>query len=84
MMIVETQNDSPFIKAELVTVVYMNEENFYTVARVKVHNTNLELTERVIAIVGTLPKLDEEHLYTFYGKLIDHPKFGEQFQVSSF
>ncbi|MCT8139561.1 ATP-dependent RecD-like DNA helicase [Anaerobacillus sp. CMMVII] len=84
-MIIETPNENqPYIKGELITVVYMNEENFYTVARVKVHDTNVELSDKVIAIVGTLPKLDEEHLYTFYGKKIDHPKFGEQFQVSSF
>lgn len=83
-MIEENHTDSPFIKGELVTVIYSNEENFYTVARVKVHHTNVELFEKVIAIVGTLPKLDEEHQYTFYGKLIEHPKFGQQFQVSSF
>ncbi|WP_241657820.1 ATP-dependent RecD-like DNA helicase [Anaerobacillus alkaliphilus] len=83
-MVVENQNDSPFIKGELVNVIYMNEENFYTVARVKVLNTNLELLDKVIAIVGTLPKLDEDHPYTFYGKILEHPKFGQQFQVSSF
>ncbi len=83
-MVAETQNDSPFIKGELINIIYMNEDSFYTVARVKVLNTNLELPEKVIAIVGTLPKLDEEHSYTFYGKVLEHPKFGFQFQVSSF
>ncbi len=83
-MIVENQTEGPFIKAELIHVIYLNEENFYTVAKVKVHKTNLQLAEKVITIVGTLPKLDEEHLYLFYGKLSEHPKFGLQFQVHSF
>ncbi len=84
MTLEEINEDRPFIKGELMNVIFTNEENFYTVARIKVKNTNVNLTEKVIAIVGTLPKLDEEHLYTFYGKLMDHPKFGEQFQVSHF
>ncbi len=83
-MILEDTKDHPFIKGELINVIYTNEDNFYTVARIKVQETDVDLSDKVIAIVGTLPKLDEEHLYTFYGKLVDHPKFGEQFQVSHF
>ncbi|OIJ21985.1 hypothetical protein BKP45_04730 [Anaerobacillus alkalidiazotrophicus] len=80
----EYENDEPYIKGELINLIFNNEENFYTVARVKIHATNVEISEKVVAIVGTLPKLDEEHLYTFFGKLTDHPKFGVQFQVSHF
>lgn len=84
MMNDENKNDAPYIKGELISIIYNNEENFYTVARIKVYKTNVELSEKNVAIVGTLPKLDEEHLYTFYGKLVEHPKFGEQFQVTHF
>jgi exodeoxyribonuclease V alpha subunit len=83
-MIVEDTVDDHFIKGELINVIFANEENFYTVARIKVHSTNITLSEKMIAIVGTLPKLDEEHVYTFYGRLAAHPKFGEQFQVTHF
>lgn len=78
------ENETPFIKGELTHLIFFNEENFYTVAKVKVHSTNVELTEKTVAVVGTMPKLEEDHMYTFFGKLIDHPKFGEQFQVSHF
>lgn len=83
-MTYEDQNEEAFIKGDLINVIYTNEENLYTVARIKVHSTNVKLSEKMIAIVGTLPKLDEENIYTFYGRLTDHPKFGEQFQVTHF
>lgn len=83
-MTYEDQNEEAFIKGNLINVIYTNEENLYTVARIKVHSSNIKLSEKMIAIVGTLPKLDEESIYTFYGRLTDHPKFGEQFQVTHF
>ena len=78
------ESDKTYVKGELIHFIYVNEENYYTVARVKVHDTNVSLEEKDIVVVGTIPKINEEHLYTFYGQFKDHPRFGQQFQFHHF
>lgn len=84
MLLFEGDNEQLYIKGELIHFIYFNEENYYTVARVKVHDSNVQVIEKEIVVVGTIPKIDEEHSYTFYGQLKDHPRFGQQFQFHYF
>lgn len=80
----ENQEESLFVKGELIHFIYFNEENYYTVARIKIHKSNVNINDKELVIVGTIPKLEEQHLYTFYGDIKEHPRFGQQFQFTHF
>jgi exodeoxyribonuclease V alpha subunit len=73
-----------YIKGSVIHIVFRNEENFYTVALVRIAQTNEELKDKKITVVGMLPKLEEDETFLFFGQLIDHPKFGVQYQVEQF
>ncbi|GAE26721.1 RecD-like DNA helicase YrrC [Halalkalibacter wakoensis JCM 9140] len=73
-----------FIKGTVSHIVFRNEENYYTVALIHIQQTNEEIKEKKITIVGTLPKLEQEETFLFFGRVIDHPKFGLQYQVEQF
>ena len=65
-----------------------NSENGYTIGLFKVLETNfsdLEIyIDRTITFTGYFHELNEVDTYVFYGRLVEHNKYGEQFQVESY
>ncbi|MDQ0205431.1 SF1B family DNA helicase RecD2 [Alkalicoccobacillus murimartini] len=70
-----------YIKGEILHVVFRNEENYYTVAVVRVRETNEEIDEKKLTIVGVLPHVEPDETFLFFGSVADHPKFGIQYKV---
>lgn len=79
-----TEVDTPYIKGKVVATIFHNEQNLYTVIRVRIEETNTEYSEKEIAITGYLPKMYEEEVYIFYGQFQDHPRYGRQFQATHY
>ncbi|MEH7350906.1 SF1B family DNA helicase RecD2 [Gottfriedia acidiceleris] len=77
-------DETPYIKGNITTIIFYNAENFYTVAKVKVVDTNLSNCEQEMTITGNIPRMNEDEAYTFKGIVKDHPRYGKQFQISSF
>ncbi|WP_368505457.1 ATP-dependent RecD-like DNA helicase [Alkalihalophilus sp. As8PL] len=73
-----------YIKGEVLHLVFRNEENAYTVALVRVDETNEELKDKKIAVVGILPQLDVAETFLFFGTVTEHPRFGKQYQIDQF
>lgn len=61
------------------SIVFSNEENGYMIARIKIPNQKEPVT-----IVGTLPGVHIGETIQSHGTWKKHPKFGQQFEVSSF
>ncbi|MEK4564421.1 ATP-dependent RecD-like DNA helicase [Alkalihalobacillus sp. FSL R5-0424] len=79
----EQRNDVQrgFVKGEISHVVFRNDENFYTVAVVRVRETNEDLDEKKLTVVGVLPHVEQDETFIFFGSIADHPKFGIQYKV---
>ncbi|MBU8879500.1 ATP-dependent RecD-like DNA helicase [Bacillus sp. FJAT-29790] len=73
-----------FIKGKHLVTIFHNEQNLYTVLRIRVEETNDEYEDKEAVITGYFPKMHEQETYIFYGELKDHPKFGVQFQANHF
>lgn len=71
-----------YIKGHPIVTIFRNEENLYTVLRIKVEETNVEFKEKEIVVIGYFPHVYEEETYIFYGKFQEHPKYGRQFNVT--
>ena len=76
--------NEPYIKGRPLVKIFRNEENLYTVLRIKVKEANVELKEKEIVVIGYFPQVYEEETYIFYGKFQEHPRYGRQFNVSHF
>lgn len=74
----------PFIKGRHLVTIFHNEQNMYSVVRIRVDETNLELGDKEAVITGHFPKIHEQETYIFYGQMQEHPKFGPQFQAKHF
>ncbi|WP_249413974.1 SF1B family DNA helicase RecD2 [Alteribacter keqinensis] len=76
--------EANYAKGELLHLIYHNEESLYTVAKIKVTDSSLDLPDRELTVVGILPKLDYDVTYLFHGEIKDHPRFGKQFKADQF
>lgn len=70
-----------YVKGEILHVIFRNEENYYSVAVVRVRETNEEIEEKKLTIVGVLPHIEPDETFLFFGSIADHPRFGIQYKV---
>jgi exodeoxyribonuclease V alpha subunit len=73
-----------FVKGKHLVTIFHNEQNLYTVMRIRVEETNDQYEDKEAVITGYFPKIHEQETYIFYGEFKDHPKFGLQFQTNHF
>ena len=73
-----------FVKGRHIATIFRNEQNLYTVLRIKVEETNDQYKEKEAVITGYFPLVHEHETYTFYGYFQEHPKFGIQFQCKHY
>ncbi len=73
-----------YVKGEVLHIVFRNEENYYTVATIRIRKTNEDYKEKQVTIVGVLPQLEPDETFVFFGRFIEHPRFGMQYQVEQF
>ncbi|MDP4083405.1 MAG: ATP-dependent RecD-like DNA helicase [Bacillota bacterium] len=73
-----------FVKGKHLVTIFHNEQNLYTVLRIRVEETNDQYDDKEAVITGYFPKIHEQETYVFFGEFKDHPKFGIQFQANHF
>lgn len=67
------------LKGTLERITFRNEENHYTIARIKIR----EAKDAVVA-VGPMPGVSEGETLKLTGQWVAHPKYGDQFKVEQF
>ncbi|WP_342525322.1 ATP-dependent RecD-like DNA helicase [Chryseomicrobium sp. FSL W7-1435] len=80
----ERNEDKMFISGRPIVSIFHNEDNLYSIVKVKIKSTNTTYTDKEGIIVGYLPKLSTDESYTFYGQLKNHARYGQQFAVETF
>ena len=76
-----------YIKGNYRKSIYSSDKG-YVIGLFKVRDTdNEEMREyinKTVTFTGYFHELNEDDIYCFYGEVIDHPKYGVQFQVSEY
>lgn len=65
------------IKGEIISIVYYNDANGYTVA-------DINMQGKLVTVVGFFPELQEGEQVTLMGKWVVHPDYGTQFKAENF
>ncbi|MFX3615994.1 MAG: ATP-dependent RecD-like DNA helicase [Sporolactobacillus sp.] len=76
--------DHPSIKGEPVRIVFQNSDNGYTVMIVRIVETDEPVQGKEITIVGFFPDVHLNETYQFFGKLKNHPRYGQQYETDSY
>jgi len=67
------------LSGQIERITYTNEENGYTIARVKIFGQR-----DLVTVVGFLMSPTPGEILNMRGEWINHPKFGEQFKVTDY
>ena len=67
------------LSGQIERITFTNEENGFTIARVKVHGRH-----ELVTVVGTLMAPMAGEILEMRGEWSNHPKFGEQFKVQQY
>ena len=78
------QEQGKFIKGKHLVTIFHNEQNLYTVLRIRVEETNDTYEDKEAVITGYFPRIHEQETYIFYGEMKEHPRFGLQFHATHF
>lgn len=73
-----------FVVGRPVVSIFHNKENLFSIIKLKIQETNTDYSEKEIIVAGYFPQVDTEAMYRFQGDLKKHPKYGLQFQATSF
>ncbi len=65
-------------------IFFENPENLFKIFTIKVKKTNTDWDASDIVITGSFGDISEEEEYKFEGHLVDHPKYGKQFQAETY
>ncbi|WP_164668520.1 SF1B family DNA helicase RecD2 [Virgibacillus doumboii] len=80
----QSDQEQGYIKGELLYMIFQNESEHFSIAKIKVHDTNENYNEKDIVIKGYFSNLQESTVYRFYGAFEKHVKFGLQYKVNSY
>ncbi|KRL54619.1 exonuclease V subunit alpha [Paucilactobacillus oligofermentans DSM 15707 = LMG 22743] len=84
MNLFENPVESPFFVGKVETTFFASQDNFYKVLLVKVEETSFDWHDDEVVVTGNFGEINEETAYRFEGKLVDHPKYGQQFQSNNY
>ncbi|KGX88973.1 SF1B family DNA helicase RecD2 [Pontibacillus litoralis] len=73
-----------YIKGELVRMIYQNPDEHFSIALIHIIDTNESIEETEVVIKGHFSPLHKGEHYLFYGKVTNHPKFGDQYYVEHY
>ncbi len=65
-------------------IFFENSENLFKIFTIKIKKTNTDWDAKDIVVTGSFGEISEEEEYRFEGQMIDHPKYGKQFQATSY
>lgn len=81
----EQNNHEPqYVDGRLKAIFFSSNDSFYKVVLVEITDTNVNWPEDEIVVTGNFGDLVEENSYHFTGKLVDHPRYGKQFQAANY
>lgn len=65
-------------------IIFENPNNFFRILLLDIENTDAEFDDFEIIVTGTMADIMEGQDYTFWGTLVQHPKYGEQLKVTRY
>ena len=65
-------------------IIFENPSNFFRILLLDIDDTDAEFDNFEIIITGTMADIMEGQDYTFWGTIVQHPKYGEQLKVTRY
>ena len=73
-----------YIKGTYIKEIYTNHDNGYLVGILKLKESDLDINNVNVYFTGSFYNIRLKSNYTMYGEYVHHPKYGNQFHVTSY
>ncbi len=80
----KTPTEPSFFIGQVQSEIFSSPDSFFKVLIVSVEEANFDWHEPEITVTGSLGDLSDDQTYRFEGKIIEHPRYGQQFQATSY
>ncbi|MBM7635294.1 ATP-dependent RecD-like DNA helicase [Streptococcus saliviloxodontae] len=75
---------SYFFSGTIDRIIFENASNFFKIILLEIEESDSDYAEPEIIITGTMGDLLEGEDYTFWGELVQHPKYGQQLKLERY
>jgi exodeoxyribonuclease V alpha subunit len=80
----QNSKDRGFIRGIVLYTIFQNENENFSIIKMKIEETNEDFEEEEIVAKGHFTELAEETSYYFFGSFETHARFGLQYRVDSY
>lgn len=84
MDLFKTPTEPSFFVGQVLSEIFSSPDSFFKVLVVSVEDANFDWSEGEITVTGSFGDLSDDQTYRFEGQLVEHPRYGQQFQASSY
>ena len=80
----KTPTEPSFFIGQVQSEIFTSPDSFFKVLIVSVEEANFDWHEPEITVTGSFGDLSDDQTYRFEGKIVEHPRYGQQFQAISY
>lgn len=80
----KTPTEPSFFIGQVQSEIFTSPDSFFKVLIVSVEKANFDWHEPEITVTGSFGDLSDDQTYRFEGKIVEHPRYGQQFQATSY
>ncbi|AWD62081.1 hypothetical protein LWHH1689_0762 [Limosilactobacillus reuteri] len=80
----KTPTEPSFFIGQVQSEIFTSPDSFFKVLIVSVEEANFDWHTPEITVTGSFGDLSDDQTYRFEGKIVEHPRYGQQFQASSY
>jgi len=80
----KTPTEPSFFIGQVQSEIFTSPDSFFKVLIVSVEEANFDWNEPEITVTGSFGDLSDDQTYRFEGKIVEHPRYGQQFQATSY
>ena len=80
----KTPTEPSFFIGQVQSEIFTSPDSFFKVLIVSVEEANVDWHEPEITVTGSCGDLSDDQTYRFEGKIVEHPRYGQQFQATSY
>ncbi len=80
----KTPTEPSFFIGQVQSEIFNSPDSFFKVLIVSVEEANFDWHEPEITVTGSFGDLSDDQTYRFEGKIVEHPRYGQQFQATSY
>lgn len=84
MDLFKTPTEPSFFVGQVQSEIFTSPDSFYKVLAVSVEDANFDWSENEITVTGSFGDLSDDQTYRFEGQLVEHPRYGWQFQATTY